>query len=95
MITKKEVLHIAKLARIKLSKKEIEKLQKELSLILKYIEKLKEVNISKKKPFFYPALLENVVREDEEKERDEKEIEKIISLFPQKKERYLKVKAIL
>ena len=38
MITKKEVLHIAKLARIKLSKKEIEKFQKELSLTRKTLE---------------------------------------------------------
>jgi len=41
MITKEEVKHIAKLARLGLTEKEIGKYQKELSSILDYIEKLK------------------------------------------------------
>ncbi len=50
MISKKEVQHIAKLARLGLTEKEIEKFQRELSSILNYIEKLKEVDISKAEP---------------------------------------------
>jgi len=41
MITKEEVKHIAKLARLGLTEKEIETYQKELSSIFDYIEKLK------------------------------------------------------
>lgn len=95
MISKEEVLHVAKLARIKLSKREVEQFRKELSSILNYIEKLKKVDILKKEPFFYPALLENVMREDEIKEEISEVKEKIISLFPKKKGKYLKVKTIL
>ena len=40
MISKEEVKHIAKLARLGLTEKEREKMQKELSSILDYIEKL-------------------------------------------------------
>jgi len=50
MISKEEVKHIAKLARLGLSDKEIGEFQKELSKILNYIEKLKEVDISNVKP---------------------------------------------
>lgn len=46
MITKEEVQHIAKLARLGLTENEIEKFRKELSSILDYVEKLKEVDVS-------------------------------------------------
>jgi len=41
MINKQDIKHIAKLARLGLTIKEIETYQKDLSLILNYIEKLK------------------------------------------------------
>lgn len=65
MITKQEVKHIAKLARLGLTEKEIEKFQKDLSTILDYIEKLKEVNIEGIEPTSHSVLLENVTRKDE------------------------------
>ncbi|MDI6603013.1 MAG: Asp-tRNA(Asn)/Glu-tRNA(Gln) amidotransferase subunit GatC [Patescibacteria group bacterium] len=62
MISKEEVQHIAKLARLGLTEKEVKKFQKELSSILDYIEKLKEVDISKIEPTSHsiaePSLLE-------------------------------------
>ena len=45
MISKKEVQHIAKLARLGLTEKEIEKHQKEFLKILDYMEKLKEIDV--------------------------------------------------
>jgi len=50
MVTRKEVERVAKLARIGISKKEEEKFARELSLILDYVKKLKEVDISKTLP---------------------------------------------
>ena len=41
MISKEEVEHIAKLARLELTEKEIEKMQKDLSAILDYFDLLK------------------------------------------------------
>jgi aspartyl-tRNA(Asn)/glutamyl-tRNA(Gln) amidotransferase subunit C len=66
MISKEKVKRIAKLARLALSEKEVENYQKELSKILEYIEKLKEVDVSKIEPVFHPLKIKNVMREDVE-----------------------------
>ena len=97
MINKHEVEHIAKLARLGLTEKEVKKMQKELSKILDYIEKLKEVDISKVEPTSHSILIENVMREDIEKIPNSKfQIpKKLIDLAPETKEGYLKTKPIL
>ncbi len=92
MITKKQVKHIAKLARLGLTEKEIKKFQKELSLILDYIEKLKEVDISGIEPMSHPLTIENLTRKDEVKTNTE--YQKLLKLAPETKERYLKVKSV-
>ncbi len=94
MIDKEKVKQIAKLARLRLSEKEIEQMQKELSLILEHFEKLKEVDTLKTKPMFYPVELKNVVREDEPK-KEKVEVAKIIELFPDKRNGFLKVKKVI
>jgi aspartyl-tRNA(Asn)/glutamyl-tRNA(Gln) amidotransferase subunit C len=45
-LTKKEVIHIAKLARLELSESEIERYQHQLSSILEYADRLKELDTS-------------------------------------------------
>lgn len=65
MISEEEVKHIAKLARLGLTEKEIEKFQKDLSAILDYIGKLKEVDVSKAEATSHSILLENAMRKDE------------------------------
>ena len=84
MITKKEVEHIAKLARLGLADKEIEKYRKELSSILDYIERLKEVDIKNVEPTSHPVRVDNVMREDkvrEAKVSDSKFISEIFNLM--------------
>ena len=95
MISKEEAKHIANLARLGLTAKEIEKFQKELSATLDYFEKLKEVDVSKTEPTSHPLAVENVTRRDEERKADPKLREKLISQTPEIKEGYLKVKSIL
>jgi len=97
MISKKEVKHIAKLARLTLTEKEIVKYQKELSKILDYIEKLKEVNVSEIEPTSHPFFVENIMRKDIEKIPDSKLqiLKKLIELAPETEDRYLKVKKII
>jgi aspartyl-tRNA(Asn)/glutamyl-tRNA(Gln) amidotransferase subunit C len=95
MIPKKNVKHIAKLARLGLSRKEIERFQKELSKILDYIEKLKEVDISKVKPTSHSIFLKNIMREDEIKKEDPEITKRLIEMAPDKKEGYFKTKSIL
>ena len=57
---------IAKLANLKLSKKEKLKFQKEMEAILKYIDKLNELKIDPIKPSSFINNLENIMCEDKE-----------------------------
>ena len=94
MISKEEVQHIAKLARLGITKKEEEKFARELSKILDYIEKLKEVDISGIEPTTHSILVENVMRKDESR-KSKVESGKLLELAPETKNGYLKVKSIL
>ena len=94
MISKDEVKHIVKLARLSLSEKEIEKMQKELSAILDYVEKLKEVDIPNVEPF--SMKLKNIFRKDSaQSQKPMAKSQKLIEMAPQKKENYIKVKSVL
>lgn len=93
MISKEEVIHIAKLARLELSEKEVSKMQKDLSAILDYFNLLKKA----KKPAIEKkhAEIENVLRGDVAESRTVMETSKLISAAPDKKDDYIKVKSIL
>ncbi len=93
MISKQEVEHIAKLARIGITKKEEEKFTRELSLILNYVEKLKEVDISKTLPTSHSIKIENVMRKDKSP-KSKVQSPKLLKLAPETKNGYLKVKSI-
>ena len=95
MISEEEVQHIAKLARLGLTEKELGRFPKELSAILNYIEKLKEVDISGVEPTSHSIEMENVMREDEEKGKLKTKNKKLLELVPETKDGYLKVKSIL
>ena len=89
MISREEVKHIAKLARLGITEKEEEKFTKELSKILDYVEKLKEVAVSKVEPTSHLSTqakrsVENVMRKDQVSRGDKKLIDG-----------HLKVKSIL
>ncbi len=99
MISKQEIQHIAKLARLGLTEKEVKKYQKELSSILDYVGKLKEIDSEISEFAFAKHLLEaeNIMREDEMRFGDASVdgAEKLLELAPQTKNGYLKVKSIL
>ena len=95
MITKQEVEHIAKLARLDLDRKEIKKMEKELSSILGYFEKLKEVDVSQIEPTSHPVSVKAVVREDKVKKQKKETVEKLLKAAPERKGRHIKVKNIL
>lgn len=93
MITKEEVQHIAGLARIGLSEKEVEKYSKDISSILDWVKQLEEVDVSGVEETAHITGLENITREDRMHNFADKD--KIIDLFPEKKDNYDKVKSIL
>jgi aspartyl-tRNA(Asn)/glutamyl-tRNA(Gln) amidotransferase subunit C len=92
MLSEKEVKNIASLARIGLDDKEIGKYRKNLSEILDYFEKLKELNTDSE-PISHINGMENVTRED----RPDvfRNVEDIKKLFPEGKSGYDKVKSVL
>jgi aspartyl-tRNA(Asn)/glutamyl-tRNA(Gln) amidotransferase subunit C len=94
MLKREEVKHIAHLARLGLKEKEIKKFQSELSKILDYIEKLKEVETENVEPMSYPIEVKNVFRKDQERSFS-LEGPKLLELAPETQEGYLKVKKII
>ena len=93
MLSKEEVVKVAKLARIALSENEVEKFQKELSAVLDYVEELKQVNVEGLEEVSQVTGLVNVQRDDKAIGCDFKE--DIMSQAPEIKDGYYKVKAIL
>jgi aspartyl-tRNA(Asn)/glutamyl-tRNA(Gln) amidotransferase subunit C len=63
-VTKNEVEHIAKLAKLKFDDSEIDEYTSQLNQILEYVEKLNELDTENVKPLSHPAEGENVFRED-------------------------------
>lgn len=64
-LTKADVLHIAKLARLELTDKEIEKFLPQLSSVVEFIGQLNEVDTTNTEPTSQTTGLENVERADE------------------------------
>jgi aspartyl-tRNA(Asn)/glutamyl-tRNA(Gln) amidotransferase subunit C len=64
-LTTKEVEHVARLARLRLSPDELEKMRAQLSNILEHIDMLKEVDVSDVPPTAQVTDLLNILRADE------------------------------
>ena len=91
-LTSGEVKHIAQLAGLTLSSKEIKKFQKQLSEILDYVEILQKVDTQKIKPTSQITGLENVFREDKKKVcLSQKEV---LANAPTKQNGFFKIKSI-
>lgn len=65
MIDRKQVLHVAALARLELSDQEVERMASELSGILDHIEKISELDLDGVAPTSHVVGVENVLRPDE------------------------------
>lgn len=99
MVNKRDVNHIAKLARLEIKEEEAEEYQKEFTSILDYFELLKELDVSKTEPTFHPAELffgKNIgtMREDKEKSSEKNLRKSLRKAFPESKGKYTKVKTV-
>ena len=65
MIDRDQVLHVARLARLRLNPDEVERMSSELSTILDHIEKINELDLDDVEPTSHVVELENVLRADE------------------------------
>jgi aspartyl-tRNA(Asn)/glutamyl-tRNA(Gln) amidotransferase subunit C len=64
-ITREEVLHVARLARLELTDDEVERLTGELSAILEAVSKVSELDLADVPPTSHPLELVNAWAEDE------------------------------
>jgi len=98
MIDKKEVQHIAKLARLYLKQEEIKKMEKELSLILDYFNLLKDADVNDVKMSLGSIntqenlSIKETTREDSVIKGDS--TKEIMELIPEKENDFVKVKSI-
>ena len=98
MLSDQEVEHIAKLARIELKAEEKEKMKKDLSSILGYIEKLNAVDTSGVEPLYQVTGLVNSIRSDEPRNEfptGEKLDKLLIGQAPAKHGRFIKVHSVM
>lgn len=64
MIDRQQVLHVAKLARLRLSDDEVERMTGELSQILEHVEQMEALDLDGVEPTSHVVALENVLRDD-------------------------------
>ena len=64
MIDRDQVLHVAKLARLKLTDDEVDRMAEELSKILQHVETMNELDLEGVEPTSHVVDLTNVLRED-------------------------------
>jgi aspartyl-tRNA(Asn)/glutamyl-tRNA(Gln) amidotransferase subunit C len=64
VIERDQVLHVARLARLRLTDAEIERMAGELSSVLDHIEKIGELDLDGVEPTSHVVPLENVLRDD-------------------------------
>jgi aspartyl-tRNA(Asn)/glutamyl-tRNA(Gln) amidotransferase subunit C len=63
-ITREQVLHVAKLARLELSEDELERMREQLSAILEAVGKVSELDLEGVEPTAHPLDLVNVLADD-------------------------------
>ena len=64
MIDREQVLHVARLARLRLTDEEVDRMAEELSGILDHVEAIAELDLDGVEPTTHVVALENVLRED-------------------------------
>jgi aspartyl-tRNA(Asn)/glutamyl-tRNA(Gln) amidotransferase subunit C len=65
MIDREQVLHVARLARLRLSDEEVETMVGELSGILEHVDRIGNLDLEGVEPTSHVVALENVLRPDE------------------------------
>ena len=80
MIDRDQVLHVARLARLRLTDEELERMAGELSGILEHVERIAELDLDGVEPTTHVIELENVLRPDEPRPSAEREA--VLGLAP-------------
>ena len=92
-IDKDTVKHISKLARISLDDKKISSLSRDLSSIMKFIEKLNELNTDKTIPL--TSIINASLKSRKDEVKDEKIRDQILKNSPEKNEEFFVVPKVV
>jgi len=92
-IDKDTVKHISKLARISLDEKKIESLSKDLTSIMKFIEKLNKLNTDKTNPL--TSIINASLKSRKDEVTDEKIRDQILKNSPEKNEEFFVVPKVI
>ena len=92
-IDKDTVKHISKLARISLDEKKVNRLSKDLSSIMKFIEKLNELNTDKTAPL--TSIINASLKSREDEIKDGKIRDQILKNSPEKNEEFFVVPKVV
>ena len=95
MITKEQVQHIAKLARIKLRDDEVEKFQKDFASILSYVDMLNEVDVSGIEPMTHSGTEEQRGRQDIPQKETQERRSRLLAAFPKSRDGFLEVSSVI
>jgi aspartyl-tRNA(Asn)/glutamyl-tRNA(Gln) amidotransferase subunit C len=74
MIDRDQVLHVARLARLRLSEEEVGRMAGELSGILEHVDRIGKLDLEGVEPTTHVVALENVLRADEPWESLDREV---------------------
>jgi aspartyl-tRNA(Asn)/glutamyl-tRNA(Gln) amidotransferase subunit C len=64
MLERDQVLHVARLARLRLTEDEVERMAGEMSKILEHVERMNELDLEGVEPTSHVVELQNVLRDD-------------------------------
>ena len=92
-LTREEVLHVARLARVGLSDADVEKFRDQLSSILEHFDVLRSIDTTGVEPTTHPLPLVSVMGDDEP--RESLTPEQVLANAPQVHDGYLRVRAVL
>jgi aspartyl-tRNA(Asn)/glutamyl-tRNA(Gln) amidotransferase subunit C len=65
VISRDQVLHVARLARLRIEEEEIDRIARELSSVLDHIEKISELDLDGVPPTSHVIHVENILRADD------------------------------
>ena len=94
MLDKKQVEHIALLARLGLTDEEKETFSHQLSSILEYVEQLKEVDTEGVEPTAQVTGLENILRPDNISQADSETRSKLLEAAPEREDDLVKTRSV-
>jgi aspartyl-tRNA(Asn)/glutamyl-tRNA(Gln) amidotransferase subunit C len=92
-LSREEVLHVARLARVGVTEDDVSRLQQQLSSILEHFEVLRQIETDEVPPTTHTLALQSVLASDQSRESLTQE--EVLANAPLQQNGYLRVRAVL